>query len=137
MKNHPVPDTNEWKPLTVTRVCITSLSRFLPGPPIANDEMEGILGQVGDKPSRARRIILRQNGIRQRHYVIDAQSGEAVYNNAALTAEAIRRLQGGRFSPESMDLLACGTSMADQLMPGSADAIPCGYGAWRAGQWSL
>jgi len=115
-----VPAANEWTFLMGNRVCITDLSRFLPGDPVSNEDMERILGQVGDRPSRARRVILRQNGIRQRHYVLDSETGEVHYNNAQLTAEAVRRLNDGSFDPDSMDLLACGTSMADQLMPSHA-----------------
>ena len=44
-------------------VYITNTSSFLPNPPVDNDNMERILGQVGDRPSRARRVILRSNGI--------------------------------------------------------------------------
>ncbi|MDQ2070005.1 beta-ketoacyl-ACP synthase III [Natronospira bacteriovora] len=111
------------------RVCITSLSRFMPGEPVANEHMESVLGQVGDRPSRARRVILRQNGIRQRHYVLDPETGQARYNNAQLTAEAVRRLQGGQFDAAAMDLLACGTSMADQLMPSHAVMVHGELGA--------
>lgn len=104
----------------VNKVCITRLSRFLPGEPVGNDDMESILGQVGGRPSRARRIILRQNGIRRRFYVIDPETGAVRYNNAELTAAAIRALDLDDGALNSLDLLACGTSMADQLMPGHA-----------------
>lgn len=102
------------------KVCITRISRFLPGEAVANEQMESILGQVGDRPSRARRVILRQNGIRQRYYVLDPVYGAVRYNNAQLTAEAVRRLKGDSDTLEPFELLACGTSMADQLMPGHA-----------------
>jgi 3-oxoacyl-[acyl-carrier-protein] synthase-3 len=52
---------------------ITSTGAFLPGPPIANDEMEDILGRVGGKPSRLKSRILKANGIRTRHYAIDRE----------------------------------------------------------------
>jgi 3-oxoacyl-[acyl-carrier-protein] synthase-3 len=79
--------------------------------------MESVLGQVGDIPSRARRTILRSNGIKTRYYAIDPQSGEPSHNNAELTAEAVRRLADASFDPAEMDCLCCGTSMPDQLMP--------------------
>ncbi|MCP1727739.1 3-oxoacyl-[acyl-carrier-protein] synthase-3 [Natronospira proteinivora] len=113
----------------MNKVCITSLSRFMPGEAVTNDAMEKVLGQVGDRPSRARRVILRQNGIRRRHYVLDSENGEPRWNNAQLTAEAIRRLDGKVFDPEGMDLLACGTSMADQLMPSHAVMVHGELGA--------
>ena len=43
------------------------------------------------------------------------------HTNAQLTAEAVRRLNPyGGFSPADIELLACGTSSPDQLMPGHA-----------------
>jgi len=92
----------------------------MPGEAVSNEAMEKILGQVGERPSRARRVILRQNGIRQRHYVLDPETGKPRWNNAQLTAEAVRRLDPQVFDSGDMDLLACGTSMADQLMPSHA-----------------
>ena len=53
---------------------ITDISAFLPNPPVDNDNMERILGQVGDRPSRARRMVLRSNGITSRHYAIDPET---------------------------------------------------------------
>lgn len=101
-------------------VYIQRLSAFLPNAPVSNDEMEKVLGQINGKPSRVRRIILRSNGILARHYVLDPQSGQPRYNNAQLTAEAIRGLAGDGVSLSQMDLLACGTSSPDQLAPGHA-----------------
>ncbi|UCV10210.1 beta-ketoacyl-ACP synthase III [Dechloromonas denitrificans] len=95
------------------KVYITGSSTFLPNAPVGNDEIENILGMVGGKPSRARRIVLRNNGIRQRYYAIDPATGQATHTNAALTAEAVRRL--GDIGP--IDCLATGTSRPDQLMP--------------------
>uniref|UniRef100_Q47DH7 Beta-ketoacyl-[acyl-carrier-protein] synthase III C-terminal domain-containing protein n=1 Tax=Dechloromonas aromatica (strain RCB) TaxID=159087 RepID=Q47DH7_DECAR len=94
---------------------ITGTSSFLPNAPIANDDIEQVLGVIGGKPSRARRIVLRNNGIRSRHYAIDPVSGEFTHSNAQLTAEAIRGLEAG-----GIDVLACGTSCPDQLMPSHA-----------------
>lgn len=101
-------------------VYIQDIAGFLPNAPVSNEAMEGVLGQVGPRPSRARRVVLRSNGIRSRHYAIDPESGEQTHDNAALTAEAIRRLAGGALAPEAIELLACGTSSPDQLMPGHA-----------------
>ena len=102
---------------------ITNIASFLPGAPVSNDDMESILGIVGARPSRARRMVLRSNGIVSRHYVIDPATGEPTHTNAALAAEAIRRLQNEAFSIDQMDLLACGTAVADQLMPSHASMV--------------
>lgn len=101
-------------------VFITRTGVCLPNAPVENDEMERILGQVGAKPSRARRIVLRSNGIVRRHYAIDPET--LLYNdtNAGMTAKAIRALGPGEGPLPRVGCLACGTSMADQLMPGHA-----------------
>ena len=95
------------------KVYITGTSAFLPNAPVGNEDMENILGVVGGRPSRARRIVLRNNGIRQRHYAIDPLTGETTHTNAQLTAEAVRGLGIG----QTIDCLATGTTMPDQLMP--------------------
>ena len=69
---------------------ITRSSVCLPNAPVENDRVEAILGQVGDRPSRARRVVQRSNGIRQRYYVIDPATGEPNFTNASLTAAAVK-----------------------------------------------
>lgn len=101
-------------------VFINRISAFLPHDPVDNEQMEARLGLVGGKPSRARKLVLRRNGIQQRHYVIDPHSGEPSMNNAQLSAEAIRGLVGGGFALDSLDCLVAGTSSPDQVMPGHA-----------------
>ncbi|RIX49461.1 MAG: StlD/DarB family beta-ketosynthase [Rhodocyclales bacterium GT-UBC] len=98
------------------KVYITGTSAFLPNAPVSNDNIENVLGMVGGKPSRARRIVLRNNGIRERYYAIDPASGKATHSNAELTAEAVRALP----LAGEIDCLATGTSMPDQLMPNHA-----------------
>ena len=105
-------------------VFITDLAAFLPNAPVSNDRMEEILGIAGQLPSRTRRMILRSNKIRSRHYAIDPATGRPTHSNARLTAEAVRRLHPWPdFSPGEIDLLACGTSSADQIMPGHASMV--------------
>lgn len=101
-------------------VYITKSASFLPGAPVTNDRMEEVLGQAGGRPSRARRMVLRSNKIESRHYAIDPETGRPTHSNAQVTAEAIRAL-----GPEAngMDLLVCGTSMADQIFPNHASMV--------------
>lgn len=101
-------------------VYITNISAFLPNAPVANNEMEGILGQVGNRTSRARRLVLRANGITSRHYAIDPETLLHNYNNADMTAEAIRALDGPEWSLSDLNCLSCGTSIPDQIMPNHA-----------------
>lgn len=101
-------------------VYITKLSKYLPYSPVANDEMEGILGMVDNKPSKVRALILRNNGIKSRHYAF--RSGQKAYSNAELTAEAVKKLFSDS-SVASFDVLACGTTSPDQTLPSHAAMV--------------
>lgn len=100
-------------------VFITRTAAYLPFDPVSNDEMETVLGMAGGKPSRARRMILRSNGIQRRHYAIDRATGKNAMSNAQLSATAIRAL-GSIDDIGHVDCLSVGTSIPDQLMPNHA-----------------
>lgn len=103
---------------------IVGMGRFLPNAPVGNDEMEGILGQVGERASRARRITLRNSGILSRHYAIDRATGRPTHTNAQLTAAAVRdALARVGWRVGDLGLLACGTSTPDQIMPAHAQMV--------------
>ncbi len=99
---------------------ITRSSVCLPNAPVENHQVEAILGQVGERPSRARRVVQRSNGIRRRYYVIDPVTGKPNYTNASLTAAAVKGLAGNGFALDDLACLVCGTSNPDQLMPNHA-----------------
>lgn len=101
----------------MSSVYITQTSSFLPNAPVGNDDMERILGQAGHRPSRARRTVLRSNGIKTRHYAIDPVTLQPTHSNASLAAEAVRKL-GQAIDLETVGVLACGTSIPDQIVPG-------------------
>lgn len=103
--------------MSISSAYITRTGVCLPNDPIDNDGIESILGLVGGKPSRAKRIILKSNGIKQRYYVLDAKTGEPVYSNAQLTAAAIRNLFPSIEDMNTVDCLVCGTSIPDQIAP--------------------
>lgn len=103
-------------------VYINKISKFLPNNPILNDEMESYLGKINDKESKARRIVLRNNGIQQRYYAIDV-NGQFTHTNAELTAWAIKGLFGEDFTEEDMEVLSCGTSTPDHLLPSHAAMV--------------
>lgn len=107
----------------MSRAYITDIAAFLPNQAISNEQMEAVLGTIAGKPSRARRLILRSNGIQQRYYAVDPETGKSTHNNAQLTASAVKKLEGQHFSLQEMDCLATGTSMADQLMPNHAAMV--------------
>lgn len=103
-------------------VYITKASKFLPNEPISNDEMEAILGKINDTPSKARRIVLRNNGIQTRYYAIDAQEN-VTHSNADLTQLAISNLFDEKFTSTDIEVLSCGTSTPDHLLPSHAAMV--------------
>lgn len=97
-------------------VYITKVAKYLPNAPVDNESMERYLGMVDGKPSRARSIILKNNGIRQRYYALD-KHGNVTHTNAQMAALAINRLVDGHLAIDDIDLLACGTASPEQLIP--------------------
>ena len=103
-------------------VYITKASKFLPNEPISNDEMELVLGKINNTPSKARRIVLRNNGIQSRYYAIDNQ-GNVTHSNADLTFLAISELFDDNFTSQDIEVLSCGTSTPDHLLPSHAAMV--------------
>lgn len=101
----------------MNEVYITRTSHFFPNNPVSNDEMEEYLGMINDKPSKSRRIVLRNNGITNRYYALE-KGGKTTHTNAQLTAEAIKELfKNDKEGLKNIDVLSCGTSSPDQMMP--------------------
>jgi 3-oxoacyl-[acyl-carrier-protein] synthase III len=102
---------------------VTAMGCFLPGPPVANDDMEEILGAVHGVPSRLRTRILRSNRIKTRHYAMDREQ-RTTYENcelAALAAEAC--LSHAFIDHADVDMLAVGTTQSDLPVPGMASMV--------------
>jgi 3-oxoacyl-[acyl-carrier-protein] synthase-3 len=100
-------------------IYINDIAAFLPNDPVTNNEIETVLGAVHNIPYRIKNRILKNNGIEKRYYAIDRKTGALNYTNAQLTAEAVRRLRPYQgFSVNDIQLLCCGTSMADVILPG-------------------
>ena len=101
-------------------VYITKTAKFLPNDPISNDEMEMYLGKIGERASKSRRIVLRNNRIESRYYAIN-KFGKATHTNAEMASLSIRNLMDN--DPKKLkkiDLLSCGTSAPDQFLPSHA-----------------
>src|SRR6201996_2307811 len=98
-------------------VYIINTSKFLPNEPVPNEDMEQYLGYINDKPSKSKSIVLRNNGIKTRYYAL-TKGGKPTHTNAQMTALAVKELFAD--DPEkikNIDLLSCGTSSPDQMMP--------------------
>ena len=103
--------------MSLKEVYITRTSNFFPNNAVSNDEMEEYLGLINQKPSKSRRIVLRNNGIVSRYYAL-TKDGKVTHTNAEMTALAVRNLfDNDPQQLKSFQLLSCGTSSPDQMMP--------------------
>ena len=103
-------------------VFITKLSKYLPNKAISNDLMEKYLGIIDNKPSLARRIVLKNNGILSRYYALD-ENGKTTHSNTDLTSLAVLGLLDKNFTKKNIQLLSCGTTSPDQLLPSHAAMV--------------
>jgi 3-oxoacyl-[acyl-carrier-protein] synthase-3 len=109
--------------MSVKEVYINDTSIFMPNEPVGIDEMENYLGYINNKPSKSKNIVLRNNGIKTRYYALNKE-GKATHTNAQMTALAIKELF--KDAPEKIkdvELLSCGTSSPDQLLPSHASMV--------------
>ncbi|WP_300601355.1 beta-ketoacyl-ACP synthase III [Niabella sp.] len=106
--------------MNLNDVYINRTAHYFPNSPVSNDEMEEYLGYINGKPSKSRRIVLRNNAITNRYYALE-KGGKITHTNAQLTAEAIKELfKQDREGMKQVDVLSCGTSSPDQMMPSHA-----------------
>lgn len=103
---------------------ITAISAFLPGDPVDNNDLDAYLGRVYKLSARTRKIILASNGIKTRYYALDHEKNTITHTNAQLAAEAVRLLRPDiDISDLLLECLCCGTSSADQIMPGHGSMV--------------
>lgn len=101
-------------------VFINRIAKYLPHDPVSNDEMETVLGQINGRPSKARALVLRSNGIKQRYYAF--KNGKSTHSNAQLAALAIENLLED-LPTLDIEILTCGTGSPDQIVPSHASMV--------------
>ncbi|WP_433205188.1 3-oxoacyl-[acyl-carrier-protein] synthase III C-terminal domain-containing protein [Dactylosporangium sp. CS-047395] len=100
-------------------VYITGCGAYLPGAPVGNDEIAAHLGGTDPATTRRRARVLAANGIRQRHYATGTGA-----SNEELAAEAVgRAVKDAGLAMDEIGMLATGTTMGDQLVPGFAAMV--------------
>jgi 3-oxoacyl-[acyl-carrier-protein] synthase III len=109
--------------MSFNEVYINNTSAFFPNDPVSNDEMEDYLGYINNAPSRSKSIVLRNNGIKNRFYAL-TKDGKSTHTNAQMTALAVNELfKDNPAEIKTIDLLSCGTSTPDQLMPSHGSMV--------------
>ena len=103
--------------MSLKEVYINNTSSFFPNEPVGNDEMEEYLGYINSAPSRSKPIVLRNNGIQRRFYALTKER-TSTHTNAQMTALAVKALfKNNPADIKSIELLSCGTSSPDQMIP--------------------
>ena len=106
----------------IQSVYITRTSSFFPNHPVNNEDMEDFIGKIGGVPSRVKPIILHQNGIKTRYYALD-RNQQITHTNAQMASMAINKLFQSEKEKELIEVLTCGTSTPDQLLPSHASMV--------------
>ena len=101
---------------------INSIGKFLPGKPIANEQIEDYVGKINGVTSKAKNRILKSNGIKQRYYALDRKQN-TTHSNSEMAAYAVRDTLAQYDLEPTIDLLACATSLPDLLLPGFASMV--------------
>ncbi|CAZ98606.1 MULTISPECIES: StlD/DarB family beta-ketosynthase [Zobellia] len=110
----------------MSEVYITSTGSFLPNKAVSNEEIEDYLGRINGRDSRAKSRVLKQNGIKTRHYAID-KNQESTHSNAQLAVSAINdAIQKSGLRSSDVELLCTGTTQGDLPIPGFASMVHAG-----------
>lgn len=111
------------RPAHARTVYLSAFGSFLPGDPVANDEMEDYLGRIGGVPSRQRSRVLERNGIQTRHYALNLD-GSRRHSNAEMAGRAVRAaLDEAGIDHDGVDYLTAATTLSDVLVPGFASLV--------------
>lgn len=110
------------------RVYITSTGSYLPGEPVDNEEMESLLGFIHGKHSRLRKRILKSNGIKTRHYAINANHDTTISNSEMAARAGSDCLDSSRIPKNKVQLLSAATSQGDLVLPGFGSMVQAEMG---------
>ncbi|HUP18204.1 MAG TPA: 3-oxoacyl-[acyl-carrier-protein] synthase III C-terminal domain-containing protein [Acidimicrobiia bacterium] len=104
-------------------VYITAAGAFLPGEPVANDDIDSRLGPLGEGSERIRRRMLEANGIRTRHYAL-AEGGHLTMLNEEIASNAVEAaLKERGTNIDEVGMMAVATTQPDLPVPGFASMV--------------
>ncbi len=109
--------------MSLSEVYIIRSAHFFPNEPVSNEEMEEYMGLINGQKSKSKAVVLRSNGIKRRFYALE-KGGTPTHTNAQMAALAIKKLfEAAPDEIKEVELLSCGTSSPDQMMPSHAVMI--------------
>ena len=110
-------------PTLFNHVFIEATGAHLPGQPVSNEAMDDFIAPLDRISRRIKQRILAENGIKTRHYAIDAQ-GHTLMSHSALAAAAVRTcMEKTGHTLADVGMLSAGSSGGDALMPGFASMM--------------
>jgi 3-oxoacyl-[acyl-carrier-protein] synthase-3 len=96
---------------TLRRVDVLSTGSYLPGDPISNADIEGLVGPLPPE-------ILEGLQVDKRHWIIDPATGEHRESNTDLAYKAVAQaLARAGVDPAEVDLIVTSTSSPEYLLP--------------------
>jgi 3-oxoacyl-[acyl-carrier-protein] synthase III len=104
-------------------VFVTGSGTFLPGDPVAPEDIWQVLGDIPDAPAKVRRWAARSGPVLQEllsmeryHYAIDPATGCFTEDNVTMAVKASQAaLDRARLEPSQVDFLAYGSPHMDQM----------------------
>ncbi|MGB1256753.1 MAG: 3-oxoacyl-[acyl-carrier-protein] synthase III C-terminal domain-containing protein [Thiolinea sp.] len=103
-------------------IYLLNASAYLPGSPVDNEQIDHYIAPL-EGSTRIKQRILKENGIRQRHYAID-KNGHTHISHTDMACAAVRDcLEGVQLTSKDIDLLTAASSGGDVLIPGLANMI--------------
>jgi 3-oxoacyl-[acyl-carrier-protein] synthase III len=115
--------------LDLRSVYVHAAGLFLPGEPVANDDLDALIAPLDGRSARIKRRILADNGIRTRHYAIDRE-GRTTHSATRMASEAVRDcLARSEIDLRQVSVLCTGSSGGDLAMPGFANMVQGELGA--------
>jgi 3-oxoacyl-[acyl-carrier-protein] synthase-3 len=106
-------------------VHIAGTGSHLPGPPIPNDRLEHILGELSNAPPKVRGFVqnlgerlINRGGVQARHFAIDPETRNLTETNASLAEKAARKaLEMANMDPKELDLILISCPTHDHPTP--------------------
>ncbi|MBN2058010.1 MAG: hypothetical protein JW782_04385 [Candidatus Saganbacteria bacterium] len=124
---------------------LLSTGVFLPGEPVAFDQIEAVLGPLSHAPERLKRMIkklksLSKNriGIEQCHFAIDPGTRQQTETNTSMAVKAIRQaLAKANMGPADIDCILLGNLMPDHQTPPTTTLIQEELGIERCAEMEI
>jgi 3-oxoacyl-[acyl-carrier-protein] synthase-3 len=108
-----------------SRICVLGSGSYLPGAPVATDQVEEVLGRLDGLNDRLasrldqfRERLLLRSGVQSRHFAIDPHTRRQTETNASLAEKASRQaLEAAKMEASEIDLLIFSSPAPDCLTP--------------------